>query len=380
MARSVEDLFRPSNLEKLLACPASASREAAFDDPGSPAAQEGTAAHAFAASALAARCDAAEYIGQVFDGVTCTPEMADAIQVYIDHVRTLSANYTRTHLIETEVKLDPLMLRKGTVDCAVLDGNTIHVIDFKYGIGVPVSPEGNPQLRAYAQGLIDKWEPMIEGDVLVQLHIVQPRITRSPKIWEDDWRDLMKFEQEVRAAIKKAKSPAAPYGPGPHCRFCLVRKDCEALNGFVQDATSRPPPLSDPDAIAEALQRVEAVRIWAKAVEAAALDLLNSGVPVAGWKLVAGRGDRAWTKDADVIAHAKKKRLPVDDFQPRELRSVAQLEKALGKARFVELGFPLFTARSDGAPTLAPASDPRQAIKSVAEQFDVVDVDDPLYS
>ena len=40
----------------------------------------------------------------------------------------------------------------GTGDCIIIADRTLHVIDFKYGQGVLVEAEHNPQMMLYALG------------------------------------------------------------------------------------------------------------------------------------------------------------------------------------------------------------------------------------
>ena len=46
----------------------------------------------------------------------------------------------------------------GTSDCIIVCGENLHIIDFKYGKGVPVSAEDNPQMKLYALGAVNLYQ------------------------------------------------------------------------------------------------------------------------------------------------------------------------------------------------------------------------------
>jgi hypothetical protein len=101
-----------------------------------------------------------------------TEEMADHVQLYVDYVRNLMNETKGVLAIEHRVHLKTLHPDLyGTCDAIVYeDFGTLHVIDFKYGAGIPVEVEGNEQVMYYALGALEL------GDFeKVVLHIVQPR-------------------------------------------------------------------------------------------------------------------------------------------------------------------------------------------------------------
>lgn len=387
MNRATWDLIRPSNLAKVLACPASASREAEYPATTSAYAREGIVAHQFAAAALQMRVPAAMYIHDTVDGITCDSEMAEHLQFYLDYVAQLCASGV-TPVVEAAVSLTLLDGKTGTVDCAVLTGTELHVVDLKYGRGVAVSAERNPQLMAYAQGLLDEWEPLIDDleALTVHLHIVQPRASRAPNVWTTNWHELMRWEVEAKRSIAEALGPTPRYAAGEHCRFCAAKVACTTFNETAMRAPETHPvsadtplPDVDPAAISAALQAVPAVRLWLSTVEELGYQLLAGGVAVPGFKLVEGRRSRRWVDDESMVAQAKRKRLPIDVYNPRALASVAGLEKELGKKKFVELGFADITALGAGKPTVVAESDPRPALQpSVAGADDFATDDDLL--
>jgi hypothetical protein len=64
----------------------------------------------------------------------------------------------------------------GTSDAVIVSPDAVEVCDFKYGLGVRVDAEGNPQIRLYGVGALEAYGDLL-GDVhTVRLHIFQPRL------------------------------------------------------------------------------------------------------------------------------------------------------------------------------------------------------------
>src|SRR6185369_2608750 len=61
----------------------------------------------------------------------------------------------------------------GTTDAAIVSRQHIFVVDFKYGAGIQVDAQGNPQLRLYGLGVLDEHDVL--GDIEdVTMVVVQP--------------------------------------------------------------------------------------------------------------------------------------------------------------------------------------------------------------
>ena len=62
----------------------------------------------------------------------------------------------------------------GTADALIIADGTLHIIDLKYGSGIEVSAEDNPQLKCYGLGALDQFGDLYDIDE-VRLTIYQPR-------------------------------------------------------------------------------------------------------------------------------------------------------------------------------------------------------------
>lgn len=376
----------PSAFERIIRCPGSVRLSEGLPDQTSTYAAEGTAAHELAAYCLGIGQDAITCLGRVidtktgtftcldFDGETrfeVTEEMVEAVQVYLDAVRTVQGILTIEERLDLG-HIQPGMF--GTADAIVLDGRTLHVFDLKYGRGKAVEVEENPQLICYAAGAAHRYHN--RGVDEVRLVIVQPRAShpKGPvRSYELDFVDLAIWLGELRAAAERANEEDAPLAPGDWCRWCKAAPMCPALRqkslSSAQDEFGdfMEPTLLTPDQMAEVLSEVETFKIWLKSVEKYAHDQAMSGRPPTGYKLVAKRATRRWKSGDTVEEILGGVRTSPDCFTEPVLKSPAQVEKAVGKEFYANNLRHCVEAKSSGA-ILAPESDPRPPFKPSAEE------------
>ena len=102
----------------------------------------------------------------------------------------------------------------------------------------------------------------------------------------------------------------------------------------------------------------ELAETWAGEIRKQAHVYLEDGGLIPEWKLVPKRGMRKWADEAATPRALSDLGAYSDDvFTKPELRSVAQVEKAL-KARNIEIPQDMWMMVSSGT-TIAPAGDPR---------------------
>lgn len=403
-----------SKTKQWLACPASARMQAGLPNVTGFAAIEGTAAHWVGEQALLRGVtDAAAWIGQTHvveaeqrNGtkknvpVVVTREMADAVNVYLEHVtpiiRAADWHAVEARLAKSLATLDPDL--GGTADLVALNRSTrtLFVRDYKHGVGVTVDPEENEQALTYALGamLLPGISPA-DFDV-VDIGIVQPRaaVGAGVKTWRTDTLRLLEWAATLQEGAARTRDPAAPAVAGGHCKFCLASATCRAHYDKALDAAgitavdfySETIPRVEAadrlskDELAKRLRQAEHLKRWISAIEAYALAEAVEGRPPDGYKAVEGRGSRVLRDTpAAIEILAKRFDLPADAFFERSPLSVAQIEKFLGKKALKNEAADLWEGetklwRSEpGKPALAPLSDPRPAIDKSA-MFDVVEV------
>ena len=246
----------------------------------------------------------------------------------------------------------------------------MEVIDFKYGKGVRVSAENNPQMMIYALGAFARFSFEYHID-RVRMTIVQPRIDNLSE-WELSIKELTNWTETVLIpAAEKAYKGDGPQNPGGWCQFCKVKSSCRALaNQCTTMAKDYADKILTPEELAnDVLPRLATVKTWLAGVEEYALQQALSGVEIPGWKIVEGRSVRKITDisgAASALSNAGY--ATADIYKPQELRTITELEKLAGKKQFAAICGD-YIVKPQGKPTLAPVSDKRPAINPIADDF-----------
>lgn len=377
-------LLSASGSARWINCTPSPLLEEQYPDSDSEAAAEGTAAH-----------ELAEYKLRVLKGSKFqqrptskwdSEEMESHTDDYADHVMATLAHAKETSpaatlLIEHRLDFSHLVPEGfGTGDAIIIADDTMTIIDLKYGKGVEVSAEANPQMRLYALGALHQFG-MIYDIRKVKMVIFQPRL-RNTSIDEIDAAELIDWGNEVvkpTAAI--AMAGEGELTPGDWCQFCKHAPACPALAkqyfdvvpmADAQPAAPDPQTLSN-EQIANIVKWSGDLKKWLGKVEKFALDQANNGVSYPGLKLVEGRSNRKYI-DEEQAAITVEELFGKDPWKPREILGVTAMTKLLGKKDFEEhLGE--YLHKPEGKPTLVPESDKRQALqpKSADSFFTAID-------
>lgn len=362
-------LLGASSAARWIACPPSARLCEAMPDKGSTYASEGTTAHAACEAALT-RCIPRWAQGKTPDyPLPDDPEMAKAVSRYVDFIYEQWLGYPDGCGVFIEQHVDVTRWVPegfGTCDCLMVGGSTLHVVDFKYGQGIPVSPEHNPQLMYYALGAYSLFEGLEEIQT-VRLSIVQPRIQTEPETWETDINDLLAWaESTLRPAAELAWKGDGTMTPGEHCKkhFCKLYPTCRAWQDEYGELAGSdplpPPPTLSGRELGDWLSRVQGLAQYARDLEEKATADLLAGEEVPGWKLVVGRSTRKWTDQAAAFRQMKADGIEDALLYNRTPITLTEAEKLLGKKRFAE-SMTDYVTKAPGAPKLAKASDKRPA-------------------
>jgi hypothetical protein len=235
------------------------------------------------------------------------------------------------------------------------------VLDWKFGSGVAVPAEENPQLMFYAAASMrtPKAQWAFEGASEVELIIVQPPVIKR---WTTTIERIKQFERELVAAVKESQRPDARLATGDHCRWCAAKPICPQMNGAVDRALKQQLINLDVDTLGRALQNADLLEEWIKDLRALAFGMLEKNVAVPGYKLVNKQARRKWTDEQEARKALLSLGLNESVVVETSIMSPAQAEKAL-KKRFSELPEDLIKSESSGT-TLAPEDDPRPAVQS----------------
>ena len=369
-------LLGASSAARWIACPPSARATEGLPGGTSKYAEEGTRAHELCEAHLRnnlrwweAGYGALPLSGSIrLDGEPDDPpEMVRATNQYVSFIHDLWVGFSCRPGVFIEQEVDVTRWLPGgfgTCDCLMIGDGILHIIDFKYGQGVPVNPERNPQLMYYALGAYALFEGIEEVDT-VRLSIVQPRMQEEPQTWELPLADLLTWAREVlQPAAELAWKGEGEFSTGPHCRFCKAYPSCRAwqkqygpLAGF--EPYPEPATLSDEE-LGEWLQKLEGLAAYAKDLEEYAQQALLDGRSLPGWKLVQGRSTRKWTDQDAAFRQMEHDGIDEAMLYTRTPISLTAAEKMIGKKKFAET-MSDFITRAPGTPKLAAASDPRPA-------------------
>lgn len=400
--------FSPSSLKRLMACPASYGlSQAAATDQGPRkafgAAWEGTTAHALAELCLLNHLDPRAMVGKPLevdcDGqahtVEVEKEMADLVAIYVDHCRTLAMLADST-AVEHEVHVTTTInghpcndLLWGTADFVAFSPDRIDVVDLKFG-GMAVDPEDNPQLVAYLLGALELL-PSDQRPNRGAVHIVQPKLSAEPKIWEiDDLKALRvewlhRFERTIDDALRVALLACPPeefFGAGAHCHFCPALATCDHFAQSMIEITTAELEEIQPEgklfsnryeALVERWKAKSLVTRYYQALEEKLADELRKGADVPGLKIVESLGNRKWAyDDKSMESRLRTKGLKKKDFIKEALISPAQAEKLIDDKE--ALAKWVVREKSE---KLALASDKRPAVNHALE-LEVIEPSAPI--
>lgn len=365
-------LLSASSAYRWLACPPSALLSAKYEDTSSSYAQEGTAAHALAEYKVL------KALGRKADDPT---ENLDYFNEEMDEATDAYAGYVLEQVAEAKkATTDPIVLVEqrvdfstyvpdgfGTADALIIADDKLSITDLKFGRGVLVEADHNPQLMCYALGAYEMFSALYDIET-VSMTIFQPR-RDSVSVFEMKASDLLEWaENTLKPKAELAAEGKGDFTAGEHCRFCKAKADCraraEANLALARYDFALPPTLTDAD-IEAILPLLDELTSWAEDIKAYALTRAVAGKEWHGYKLVAGRSNRKYVNE-DAVA----KKVSDAGFNPYEekLLGITAMTKLLGKNRFEELLSSLIE-KPQGKPTLVPESDKRPAMNSAKEDF-----------
>lgn len=366
-------LLSASSAHRWIACPPSALLSKKFDDSSSSFAQEGTDAHTLA-----------QYKLEKLLGLP-TKDPTESLSFYDEEMNDHAENYA-TFVLEQvekakETCVDPQVLIEqklnfssyvpegfGHVDCLIIADGTLTVIDFKYGLGIKVSSERNPQMFCYALGGLALFDGIYDIDT-VRLVIYQPRRENISE-FNISKSELIQWAEEVLSPTAELASRGeGEYKAGEHCQFCKAKATCRKRTEHNLELAKydfEVPATLDHDEIAAILTKADELVSWVSDVKEYALKEALNGTKFEGFKLVAGRSNRKYTDEAaaaDLVIAAGK-----DPFE-KKLLGITAMTALLGKKAFEDILGGL-TFKPPGKPVLVTADDKRPEFNSAYEDFD----------
>ena len=356
-----------STAKRVIGCPGSVALCAKMPPkPSSKYADEGTLLHNVMDLILTTGQTPESFVGMEYEGIKLTDELINE-KVYPALAALDAVDPNKEMEYATEIKVgfgDLLPGVFGSTDLLGRIGKRAFILDWKFGSGVPVDAEDNPQLMFYAAAAMRTPEVQWVFDDCDEIEciIVQPP---SVKRWTTDKKRIKAFEQELLMAVKIAQLPDAPINTGDHCRWCAAKPTCPKMTGAVDRAVHAQLDILNVAQISSYLKQADMLEQWITDLRALAHQVLEAGKPVPGYKLVAKRAIRQWSDEEAFIEWANKKGLDEEQCMDKKLKSPAAMEKIVGKK---ELPTELIVAVSSGS-TLAEESDPRPAVLQIGQQL-----------
>ena len=375
MPPEVHSVLGASAADRWMNCTPSAQLTAGMEDETTTFAAEGTAAHALcewkvrkALKMRAGRRPTSDY---------WTDEMEEFTDDYRDYIMDL-VGQAKTHC------KDPVTLIEQHLDfsCYVPDGfgtgdfllvadKELNVVDFKYGRGVAVYADHNPQMMLYALGALNLFDCLYDIEK-VTMTIFQPRLS-SISTWTISTEELYQWAEEVlKPKAELAAKGEGDFVSGSWCRFCKARNTCRArAESFLELARMefQPPALLSDEEVAEVMEKADELSKWASDVMAyAQAEAIENGKHWNGYKLVEGRSVRKFSDEAKVEAAAKE--AGYTDIYNKSLITLTAFEKLMGKEAFAEI-LGQFVTKPAGKLTLVPVSDkrPEVSVNTVNDEF-----------
>ena len=365
-------LLSASSSKQWINCPPSARLCADIPDQPSPFAQEGTDAHALC-----------EY--KVLKALGRSPnDPTEDLDNYNNEMESYATEYCNYVIKQYEESKqyckDPEILIEqrldfsrwvpegfGTGDCIIVADEVLHIIDFKYGLGVLVDAERNPQMMCYALGAFDLYDGIYDINT-VKMTIFQPR-RDNISTFTINKEELLKWADTVLAPTAAlAFNGEGDFKAGDHCQFCKAKATCRKRSEYNLELTKYDFKMSETltdSEIAAVLSKADSLVSWVNDVKDYALKQALGGVKYEGFKVVEGKSNRKFTNEstvASIVANA--------GFDPYEnkLLSITAMTSLLGKKKFSEL-LGNYVTKPQGKPTLVPDTDKRPELNTAKNDF-----------
>ena len=314
-------------------------------------------------------------------------EMIDHADDFASYVMEQKASLQKDYphlkpLLQTETRVDFSQYVPegfGTCDVILLGGHELHIIDLKYGKGVEVSADNNPQLMLYALGALNELG-FLYDIISVTMTIFQPRLD-----------NISTFTMMVTDLVEWAENTLAPTAliafdgageqvAGDHCKFCKLKPTCRKLaeeNLKLAQYEFKPAATLSNAEIADVIKTADRLKDWATSVKDYALEQALQGEIFEGFKVVEGRSNRRYADENQVEAALTKEGYKEEEIYTKSLLGITAMEKLLGKKHFnVMLGE--LVEKPAGSPTLVLETDKREPYKSPQADFQTIEEDNDL--
>jgi len=373
----------PSRLQRIIDCPGSyefgRKCEEEQEEQRSSYAEEGSMLHAAVESHI---------LNTKWTGPELAPDQQSAVEDAIEYFHKLESATSGQPGYHLEVEkrvylktLHPCLYEcDGTCDIFINTDDELHILDWKFGQGIPVYAEDNDQLYAYAAGALEDrlYRETHPTPTSVFIHCIQPRLDSYDAV-QLTVKQLMQWVNErLVPGVSEAISEEPSFHPGQkQCRWCPAKMKCRArydlANKTAADVFKNVAKLPDnvtQEELGELYARAKQLDKYIKDIGAHIMHTIQTGTPWPGYKLVAGRSLRRWKDEPDEVIERLGSDIELEDMFKSKLISPAQAEKLNRKLK-KEPWFQELIEKPEGKPTLAHESDKRPPLefRTAAEIF-----------
>jgi hypothetical protein len=358
-----------STAKRVINCPGSVALVQKMPPKlGGDAADEGTLCHNAMATLLEdPSLEIKSVLGVKYNDQTLTEDLIDEkIIPAMAALTEIDPDGDMEYQIEAHVNFGNLLPNVfGSADLIGRIDDRAIILDWKFGRGA-VDVEENEQLLFYAAAAMrTKGLEWAFADVSeVEMVIVQPP---AVKRWTTTVARVKQFERDLVHAVTASQNAAAPLKVGDHCRYCPAKPICPQMTGAAERALKVQIKELDPAKIGQYLATADLVEKWINDLRDLAHQILETGEPVPGYKLVPKRAMRQWVDEDKAYFALSKLGVDRSELVETALLSPAKVEKILKKSK-LSLPDDIVVAVSSGT-TIAPESDPRSAVVFLPEQM-----------
>jgi hypothetical protein len=368
--------YSPSQLSRIIKCPGSVKLCTDIPSTTSRYAEEGTLLHKVMENTLNTRIlvDPAldAHLAKEAEKHKLNKEQTRACEEALQYFKEVWAEARLEGIVSSRLEMKASLAYLnipecyGTADVVIKTYDSLHIMDWKFGQGIEVSPKDNPQFMAYALGSVSSLKELTDYKH-IHMHVVQPRLNNMYCVTHDSADALLCWcEETLRPALQAAET-TAPCNPGEEqCRWCNAKQDCLARYEYAKQIASevwamhaRKSTVKDED-LAALLEDAKFLKVYIADLEKLALERALDGRALPGYKVVHGRTSRSWA-DEEAAREYLLARDDVDfeDLFEQKFVTPPKAEKLFKGAKKDET-LQALIHKTVGKPTLAKDSDPRK--------------------
>lgn len=399
--------LNPSSADRWTTC--TASPKYVFDnwakvppDTSTKFSRDGTTAHEVASALLQ---------GREPDPANCESEIDADMHWhgwnYMEYVEGLKTSPESRILVERKMPLFYMPERNSIVDAAVINSDSLHIVDYKYGEGVIVNPENNLQATTYAVNVVHALiaergggQDQMPSDFPITIHIYQPRGRGAEDApfhkWETTWAEIKLLAIDISLAatiiqgdfgsLLPLTEQRVKFRPSDKaCQWCPAKGFCDERRKFLTQDIDALAVIEDDfpvlpiantisvEQLGVILTHKPGIEKWLKDAKEYALGFMQGGGKIPGHKVVRSRGgDKEWCDEEEAKRLLLSSGLRKNEVITEKVLTPAAAEELLGKLN-VELTN--LITRSEGKPVIAPVDDKRNELTDVTSEFEVLEED-----